>query len=47
MEELETYSFDPAVHRARALNTIEAEVRRLFLSGDALGLNRGRRTGDA
>ena len=47
MEELETYSFDPAAHRARVLNTIKAEVRRLFLSGDALGLNRGRRAGDA
>ena len=38
MEELRTYSFKPEQHRAQVLNTMEAEIRRLFLSGEAFGL---------
>lgn len=38
MEELQTYSFDADTCRARVLNTIEAEVRRMFLSEEAFGL---------
>lgn len=38
MEELGTYAFDAGACRARTLNTIEAEARQLFLSGEAFGL---------
>lgn len=38
MEELQTYSFDAGSCRARTLNVMEAEIRRMFLSGEAFGL---------